>query len=42
MHNRCEILTGMTASIAGLTLVTILDNPKLAHAAASLLERHSM
>ena len=42
MHNRCEILTGMTASIAGLTLVTILDNPKLAHAAASLLERQSM
>lgn len=42
MHNRCEILTGMTASIAGLPLPTILGDPKLAHAAASLLERHSM
>jgi carboxymethylenebutenolidase len=42
MHNRREILTGMTASIAGLPLATILGDPKLAHAAASLLERHSM
>ena len=36
MHNRREILTGMTASIAGLQLPTILGDPKLAHAAASL------
>ena len=42
MHNRREILTGMTASIAGLPLATILGDPKLAHAAASLMERHSM
>ena len=42
MHNRREISTGMTANIAGLALTTILVHPKLAHAAASLLERHSM
>lgn len=42
MQNRRELLTGMAASAAGLPLATILADPKLAQASASLLERRSL
>jgi len=42
MHNRPEILTVIPANVAGLLFATVLSYPKLAHAAASRLERHSL
>lgn len=42
MHERRKILTGIAAGIAGLPLATVLGNPNLARASASLLEKQTL